>query len=143
PGGHVLEARVGPAEVRFTGRAEGDLRSHGESVLEVRPEVAARRRAAVDVPWTWLRQVHAARVVHVRGPGDQAGVTADAAVSLVSGAGLAILTGDCAAIALASREGVVGAVHAGWRGLLADVIPRAVDAMRALDAGDVDAVMGP
>lgn len=34
-------------------------------------------------------------------------------------------------------------VHAGWRGLLAGVIPAAVDAMRALGAGDIEAHLGP
>jgi len=139
----VLQVRLGPAEVRFTGRADGDMGHGGEYVTRVTPEVEAKRRAVVDMPWTWLRQVHAARVVHVRGPGDQSGVPADAAVTLVSGAALAVLTADCAAIALASREGVIGAVHAGWRGLVADVVPRAVDVMRELGATDVDAVMGP
>lgn len=34
-------------------------------------------------------------------------------------------------------------VHAGWRGILAGVIPAALDAMRALGARDVHAVLGP
>jgi hypothetical protein len=38
---------------------------------------------------------------------------------------------------------VVGAVHAGWRGLSAGVVERAVDAARALGATDVHAVLGP
>src|SRR5437867_2695409 len=83
---------------------DGNMGHGGEYVTRVTPEVEAKRRAVVDMPWTWLRQVHAARVVHVRGPGDQSGAPADAAVTLVSGAALAVLTADCAAIALASRE---------------------------------------
>jgi copper oxidase (laccase) domain-containing protein len=35
----------------------------------VAPEIEARRRAVVDAPWTWLRQVHGDTVVTVSGPG--------------------------------------------------------------------------
>ena len=45
----------------------------GAYVTEVAPEVQARRRAVVDAPWTWLRQVHGATVVTVDAPGAGAG----------------------------------------------------------------------
>jgi len=54
-----------------------------------------------------------------------------------------VLSADCAPVALASREGVVGVAHAGWRGLLGGVLERAVAAMRALGAGEIEAVLGP
>ncbi len=56
---------------------------------------------------------------------------------------LAVLSADCATVALGSPEGAHGAVHAGWRGLAAGVVPRAVDALRALGASSVVAGMGP
>ncbi|HTW10919.1 MAG TPA: polyphenol oxidase family protein [Acidimicrobiales bacterium] len=95
------------------------------------------------VPWTWLRQVHRARVVLVEEPGSCRGVEADAAVTRCPGAALAVLTADCAPVVLASREGVLGVAHAGWRGLLAGVVEATVAAMRALGAGDVSAALGP
>jgi YfiH family protein len=131
------------ASVAFTGRAEGDMGHGGASVVAVDPDVAARRRAVVDLPWTWLRQVHGAAVVRVRGPGDQAGATADGAVTDRAGAALAVLTADCAPVALASPEGVIGVAHAGWRGVVAGVVEAAVDGMRALGATEVRAVIGP
>ena len=115
----------------------------GRYVVEVEPDVAARRRAVVDLPWTWLRQVHGADVVHVRGPGDGAGTRADAAVTIEPGCALAVLTADCAPVALSSPEGVVGVAHAGWMGLLAGVLERTVEHMRALGASEVAAVVGP
>ena len=57
--------------------------------------------------------------------------------------GLVVLTADCASIALGSPEGVTGAVHAGWRGLVAGVVERAVEAMVALGATEVLGVLGP
>src|SRR5674476_1670641 len=59
------------------------------------------------------------------------------------GTALCVLTADCAAIALASAEGVCSAVHAGWRGLVAGVVEAAVTAMRDLGASDVTASLGP
>src|SRR5437870_5726904 len=101
--------RLGPAEVRWTGRAEGDLGHRGRwvGVDEMDPDVLARRRAVLDRPWTWLRQVHGGRVLVVEGPGCGVGEEADASVSAVPGAVLAVLTADCAPVALASQEGVI------------------------------------
>ena len=59
------------------------------------------------------------------------------------GPALAILTADCAPVALAADDGLYGAVHAGWRGLLAGVVERAVDELRVLGAGDIRAALGP
>ena len=136
-------AQVWSASVRFTGRDEGDMGHGGQYVVDVDAEVEARRRAVVDRPWTWLRQVHGADVVEVRVPGDGAGTRADAAVTAEAGCVLAVLVADCAPVALASREGVVGVAHAGWMGLLAGVLERTVERMRALGATDVRAVLGP
>lgn len=131
------------AHVAFTGRAEGDMGHGGDAVLRVRSDVAARRRAVVDLPWTWLHQVHGAAVVRVDAPGQHAGTKADAAVTAHAGCALAVLTADCAPVALASAEGVIGVAHAGWRGAAAGVLEATVDAMRELGATAIDAVVGP
>jgi YfiH family protein len=123
------------AQVRFTTVADGDL-----AVGSV--GVDTRRRAIVDLPWTWLRQVHGAGVVVVERPGDHAGTEADAAVTRVPGAALAVQVADCAPVALLAAD-AVGAVHVGWRGLVAGVVPAAVDALRSLTDGEVRAVVGP
>jgi hypothetical protein len=115
----------------------------GAYVTVVAPDVDARRRAVKGAPWTWLRQVHGDTVVTVAAPGTRAGSKADASVAAQEGCVLAVLTADCAPVALVSSEGIVGAVHAGWRGLVAGVIERAVDAAQALGATDLRAVLGP
>ena len=114
--------------------------------LSLRAPAGALARARADVQpgaWTWLRQVHGARVAVVDTPGGSAGEEADAAVSAVSGAVLAVHTADCAVVGLWSPEGVVGAAHAGWRGLRAGVLERTVEAMAGLGAKDVQALLGP
>lgn len=130
--------RSGTAHVRFTGRSEGDLVITGPAGA-----LASRRAAVAPGPWTWLRQVHGARVVRVESPGAHAGEEADGAVTDVPGAVLAVHTADCAPIALLSPDGVVGAVHAGWKGLADGVVAAGVSAMRDLGASSIEAVLGP
>jgi len=129
-------ALTGGVKARSTSWYQGDMAAPG-------PLGERRRRAVVDLPWTLLRQVHGARVVVVDGPGGADGEAADAAVSHVGGAALAVLTADCAPVALSSPEGVFGVAHAGWRGLRAGVIEATVQAMRRLGATRVEAVLGP
>ncbi len=112
------------------------------------------------VRWVhWMRQVHGSTVVVVP-PGDEArravgpvapiqsptAVLAGGADALVSGdpsTGLVILTADCASIALGSPEGVFGAVHAGWKGLVDGVVEHAVGTMRENGATAVVGALGP
>lgn len=129
--------------VACTGRAQGDMGHGGRHVLTVDPRVEARRRAVVDLPWTWLRQIHGSRVVVVDGPGCGSGLRADAAVTVRTGCALAVFGADCAPVGLISDEGVLGVAHAGWRGVLAGVIGATVAQMRALGAVGIEAVIGP
>lgn len=90
--------------------------------------------------WHYVHQVHGRTVVTPQ-PGVL--VDADAMVSSDRGVGLAVLGADCGLLGLSSPEGVIAAVHAGWRGLVAGVIPAAVTEMRARGASDITAVLGP
>lgn len=90
-----------------------------------------------------MRQVHGSRVVVVDGKEPVQGEEGDALVTTSPHAALAVLTADCAPVALTSPEGVVAAVHAGWAGLVEGVVARAIDTMRALGATGVEAALGP
>lgn len=107
----------------------------------------ARVAQAMAVPPEHLlgvHQVHSARVALVTGPGDHG--KADALVTDVPGLALSILTADCMPVLLADPEaGVIGAVHAGWRGALEGVLEATLDAMEELgaDRQDTTAIIGP
>jgi len=90
-----------------------------------------------------LRQVHGRRVLRVGAPGERDGEAADGAVASGRDIRLAVLTADCAPVALASPEGCFAVAHAGWRGLVAGVLEAAIEAMRAEGAGQIEAVLGP
>ena len=103
----------------------------------------ARRRALVPGTWRWLEQVHGDGVVKLLPDEVCAGRKGDAIVTSAPGEPIAVFAADCAVVGLASREGVLGAVHAGWRGLLAGVLGRTAAVMRAAGATELVAVVGP
>ena len=80
-----------------------------------------------------VNQVHAADVVRVRvGEDFAAGQCADALVTDHPTKLLSISTADCVPVLLATADGrTVAAAHAGWRGVVAGVVPNAVREMRS------------
>lgn len=125
------------ARVRFTERDDGDFRIDAPP-----PELEAARRAVATGAWTWLHQVHGARVVTVDAPGSGCGTDADASVTTVPGAVLSVQTADCAPLVLVAGA-CVAAVHAGWRGLVEGVVPAAVGELRRHSSEPARAVLGP
>lgn len=110
----------------------------------------ARVAEAMDVPQdrlVTLYQVHSADVVTIDGDSDIEALRsrqADALVTAEPGVALAVLTADCQPVLLAdAKAGVIGAAHAGWKGTRNGVLEATVEAMHALGARDIRAVVGP
>jgi YfiH family protein len=111
--------------------------------------IGCRGRRIVQV-----HQVHGA-AVHVVRRADTASaappivwgdVKADAIVTDDAGCVVAVRVADCCPVLLASADDtVVGAVHAGWRGVVAGVLPEAIGALRTLAGPDSEimAAIGP
>ncbi|KAA6187948.1 peptidoglycan editing factor PgeF [Thiohalocapsa marina] len=108
-----------------------------------------RRALALPAEPVWLTQVHGcdvhcpdengngtdslADIGDDAAPFASAGPRADAVVSRRPHLVCAVLTADCLPLLLCDQAGTrVGAVHAGWRGLLAGVIEAAVQRMLAI-----------
>ncbi|MFD4246781.1 peptidoglycan editing factor PgeF [Streptomyces sp. NPDC058525] len=96
----------------------------------------------------WMNQVHGRDVAVVDGPwgADEALPAVDAVVTARRGLALAVLTADCTPVLLADPvAGIAAAAHAGRPGLVAGVVPAAVEAMAALGAepGRIVARTGP
>lgn len=135
----------------ITWRDQGDF-----SVDSDPDELEGRRRSVVGRPWAWLRQVHGADSVVLAGSevsgrrvdpafaaAEVSGSEADALVTDRADLAVAVQTADCGPLLLASPEGVVAAVHAGWRGLEAGVVASAVAEAEALGASGLRALLGP
>lgn len=81
-----------------------------------------------DHRWATLHQVHSNKVV--RQPTKQLGVEAqaDAHYTFESGLGLTVKTADCLPI-LIGGNGVIAAIHAGWRGVETDIVAETLTAI--------------
>ncbi len=92
----------------------------------------------------FMNQCHGATVEVIDGPWLQDPPTCDAVVTTASDLVLLVLVADCVPVLLSDPgAGVIAAVHAGRRGLLAGVVDAALDAMADLGGTSPSAVVGP
>ncbi len=92
-----------------------------------------------------VHQVHSADVITVTEP-LATKPRADALVTATPGLALSILTADCQPILFHDADAqVIGAAHAGWRGVRDGVLEATLDAMEALGAtrANTVAIIGP
>ena len=91
-----------------------------------------------------MSQVHGSTVLTALTAGDVG--EGDALVSTTASIALVVQVADCVPVLLADESaGVIGAVHAGWRGAAFDVVAAAVARMQQLGAhvGTMQAHIGP
>jgi YfiH family protein len=122
-----------------------NLGLHVKDDPEAVRENRARLQALLPGRPAWISQVHGADVVDAAlvQPGAPV-LVGDASTTVDSGVVCAILTADCLPVLFADLEGkVVGAAHAGWRGLAGGVLGATVAKMREQGAGEITAWLGP
>lgn len=108
-----------------------------EAVFENRDRIHAAMDGRESA---WVRQVAGDGVVRVR----EAGLAgeADALVTEEEGFSLAVAIADCVPVALVGGEArIVGMVHSGWRGTIAEISAKAAREMG--DMGALRAYIGP
>ena len=100
------------------------------------PERVAKNRSLISLQIPsdpiWLQQIHSALVstpAQRKKLGSEP-IIADAAITEVPNEVLAILTADCLPVLFAANDGsIIGAAHAGWKGLCAGILENTVSAM--------------
>ncbi len=133
----AFDTDAGQVQVVCSSSEDGDF-----SLGQPSEDLERLRMGLCPYPWTWLRQAHGDRVVTVVEPGQHAGAVADGALTGRQGAGLSVLSADCAPVALVGSRGLA-IVHAGWRGVMAGIIARAAEALRSQGSTPIAAVLGP
>jgi len=104
---------------------------------------ALRETLSLPAEPVWLQQVHGTQVIAAHQHAGTGEPEADAAIARTPGVVLAILSADCLPVLLASDDGtLIGAAHAGWRGLAGGVLEAVVQRM-AIDPALIHAWLGP
>lgn len=108
--------------------------------------VAENQRRVLAVlghpPVAGLRQVHGTEVHLVEGPGVWEG---DGLLTRTPGLLLRVGVADCYPLLLYHPEGLVGALHAGWRGVVGGILPKALALLEklGLDPREAHLALGP
>lgn len=105
----------------------------GDEPADVRANRRALARAMGAEP-VFVEQVHGTGVqeLHAADAGAECAYRVDATYTSAMGVGCAMMVADCLPVLLAHRSlPLVGAAHAGWRGLAGGVVEHLLDAMRS------------
>lgn len=122
----ALQTQCGVGSAPFGGFNLGDHVGDDEARVIANRQQLARTIGASPA---WLRQVHGTTV----GRMEDREPEADAILTQQRGQACAIMTADCLPVMVADRQArVVGAAHAGWRGLAAGVIQQLIAAMTSV-----------
>ncbi len=145
---HAFFTRLGGVSAGLYASLNGGVGSRDapEAVAENRLRMAAALGVAPDhlaVPY----QVHSAEARVAEAPfAEGARPRVDGLVTRVRGLAVGVTGADCGVVLLADPQaGVVGAVHAGWKGAFGGVLEATVAAMASIGAAPaaITAVLGP
>ena len=114
------------------------------------PAVEENRRRVgelIGIPeerWLQAKQIHGSAVKLVTEPPEPGAEKpeADGIATTLTDYAAVVVTADCLPVALFAPEGVA-MIHAGWRGLAADVLKKGVETLREAGATDIQAAIGP
>ena len=134
---HAFSTRIGgisppPFDSMNLGNPNGCAVQDEEERIQENYRKLHRAVGVEDRPRVWVHQVHGGVVATARkGEKSPIAVKADALVSDDPTRVMAVRVADCVPVLIAGDEGrVVAAVHAGWRGVIAGVVPAAIREMR-------------
>jgi YfiH family protein len=123
----------------FRGAAFGDA-GDGNGRDDPNRRAVISDELGIPRQWAFVRQVHGGVVLSVQQPG-LAG-SADGLITDQPGLPLAIATADCMPIILEGDRSVA-ILHAGWRGVAAEIVREGIEAMKALGDTPRRAAIGP
>jgi polyphenol oxidase len=144
--GALSTVRSGGFSLGSYGNVEGkgglNLGTHVGDEPDAVAQNRALLRSLLPAEPAWLSQVHGALVANAANVEDSP--EADASIATEPGVVCVIQTADCLPVLFCdSRSTVVGAAHAGWRGLAGGVLENTVACMRNAGAQDILAWLGP
>lgn len=120
------DQRIPGLNIGFNSDEKQDILLHNLNMLATAIRTNTRDIALAN-------QVHSANIQIVKEGGIYSDT--DAFVSNTAGMGLGIQVADCGAILFGdSKNQVIGAAHAGWRGAVSEIVPKTIHKMTELGA---------
>lgn len=130
---HFFGTRPPRSQVDDIGTGNGTASSHGNELASIRSEAPALRSGRM-LTVVSVKQVHGTDVLVLDRPvaaGEVFPGGWDAIVTDQPGLLLTVRTADCVPLLLYDpQQRVVAAVHAGWRGAVGGIVPKAIETMR-------------
>ncbi len=127
----------------LTDSKDGDLgHNSGQKGLKARKKLT-------ESPWITVNQVHGGTIYSV--DPKQLNTFPKSQLDLVSADGIicggpfnpiAVFGADCGTLGFASKEGIYGVAHCGWRGLEENIVGNTAKSMRLLGATDIYGIIG-
>ena len=120
----------------------GDKPNHTDACLHDLADILGLPIENIIFP----RQIHSDKVVVVSEIADFRNVEADALITTLPDVAVGVNTADCVPVLLAdTSNGIVAAIHAGWRGIINGVITKAIALMTESGASlkTINAVIAP
>ena len=92
-----------------------------------------------------MNQTHSNRVIEINKNNYKKKINADAMITEVKGLIIGVVTADCVPIIIYDyKNGVVGCIHAGWKGAFSGIIKNTVDKIKKLNSENkIFASIGP
>ena len=92
-----------------------------------------------------MHQTHSNKVIEINKNNYTKKIKADAMVTKMKGIAIAVVTADCVPIILYDkRNGIIGCVHAGWKGAYLDIIKNTIVKFKRLNSNNkIYACVGP
>ncbi len=159
---HAFSTRIGgvssgPFSSLNLGNPQGAAQQDSATNIQTNQQRLATAIQSADAPVAWVRQVHGNQTAVLRTDelAQQTNIllqqfsgqtAADVIVCNAAGVLLSIRVADCVPILLATQDGsMVAAVHAGWRGVVANATGQAILEMGKLGAKpeNITAAIGP
>ena len=102
-----------------------------DEIIRQNYETLAEGLGTKNLKLALARQVHATRIRAVSDPGIYE--ETDGLITTTRELALGIQVADCAAVLVSdSKNGVIGAFHAGWRGAAGGIVPKGIEQMKEL-----------
>ena len=119
--------------------------SDQHDTVAINRSLAAKAMGGTADDMVGVHQIHSADVIEITAATSDT-PKADAMVTAAEGIILSVLSADCQPVLFADKvAGVIGAAHAGWKGVLHGILDNTIDEMVALGAlrKNIVAVIGP